>query len=393
MIRRKEQKPEGNLSFGRRKFSKIALLNALCSGTILSNAGCSGKNEQDISANSPEKKDTSDINLSVISNPSASDEELLFYKQLGLDHLELFVKGDQDKYENLAQIKKRFEKAGFKINGIYNGNYYHGEEGDIHRLGLPGRDRKIESFKVLMQDMGKAGIHRYHMMGWHSTKIGEGGAYGSFGTTRNCTSLCFDYEKALKVPLLAKEYYGRVFSDDDMWENFTYFINRVIPAAEDNGVKIGMHPNYAIEKIGGVAFIFRSWDSYSKAFEIVKSENFGILFCVGSWATGGGENGIFGDAVEAIRHFGQQKRIFHVHFRNIAAPVPEPCIETFPDNGYVNMYEVMKALKETGYRGSVVPDHIPNFINSAAGNGVGRAYVIAYMRALLQTLDNESGQV
>ena len=53
------------------------------------------------------------------------------------------------------------------------------------------------------------------------------------------------------------------------------------------------------------------------------------------------------------------------------------------------MYRVMKTLKEVGFDGPIIPDHIPSFINSTAGSGVGVAYVIAYMRALLDAVNKE----
>lgn len=60
------------------------------------------------------------------------------------------------------------------------------------------------------------------------------------------------------------------------------------------------------------------------------------------------------------------------------------------DNGYLDMYQIMRVLKETGYKGTMAPDHIPSFVNSSAGSGVGLAYSIAYMRALLKALDSEA---
>ena len=96
-----------------------------------------------------------------------------------------------------------------------------------------------------------------------------------------------------------------------------------------------------------------------------------------------------------IRYFGAQKKIFKIHFRNVSAPLPH-FIETFMDDGYYDMYKIMKALRDVEYDGIVIPDHVPRMGPSrhraavtgqrdAPINGFNRAalaYSIAYMRAL-----------
>ena len=58
------------------------------------------------------------------------------------------------------------------------------------------------------------------------------------------------------------------------------------------------------------------------------------------------------------------------------------------DNGYYDMYKVMKALREVGFDGMAVLDHSPGFIGSGR---VNLAYGITYMRALLERANNEIG--
>ena len=48
---------------------------------------------------------------------------------------------------------------------------------------------------------------------------------------------------------------------------------------------------------------------------------------------------------EMIRDFGGRGKIFEVHFRNVSSPLPH-FVETFPDDGYMDMYQVMKTLRE-----------------------------------------------
>ncbi len=91
------------------------------------------------------------------------------------------------------------------------------------------------------------------------------------------------------------------------------------------------------------------------------------------------------DILETIRYFGGRKKIFKVHFRNVDRPLPH-FVETFVDDGYMDMYKVMKALREVDFDGVAIPDHIPSFVG---GGYVGVAYSIAYMKALLKRANEE----
>ena len=323
---------------------------------------------------SPErtKKGASDINLADIVRPSVSDEELLFLKQLGLNYVEAWMSGKQTSFSNLLSFRRRTEAAGLKIFTIGN---YDVCNSDKIQLALPGRDEKIEEFQTFLRNMGKAGIHA-------TTYFWEPNGHWSTGRekTRGCISRAFDLEEAKKRPLT----HGRVYKDEELWATYTYFIKAVIPVAEEAGVRLALHPaDPPVPSLGGIARIFRNFESFKRAMEIANSDYSGLCFCVGSWAEGGL------DIEKAIRYFGKRCKIFSVHFRNVSAPVPH-FVETFVDDGYVDMYQVMKVLKETGFKGTLSPDHIPGFVNSSAGYGVGTAYSIAYMRGLLQALDSEA---
>jgi mannonate dehydratase len=96
------------------------------------------------------------------------------------------------------------------------------------------------------------------------------------------------------------------------------------------------------------------------------------------------------DVFEMIRDFGGRGRIFDVHFRNVSSPLPR-FVETLPDDGYVDMYQVMRALREVNYTGIAMPDHIPELKGDEGIRRAGTAYCIAYMRALLHRANEEVG--
>lgn len=75
--------------------------------------------------------------------------------------------------------------------------------------------------------------------------------------TRYCQSTVFDYEKSQAAPL----HYDLAYSDEEIWDTFTYFIKRVMPVAEESGVKITMETDKSISQCCGIPYIFRSFDS------------------------------------------------------------------------------------------------------------------------------------
>jgi mannonate dehydratase len=93
---------------------------------------------------------------------------------------------------------------------------------------------------------------------------------------------------------------------------------------------------------------------------------------------------------EMIRDFGGRGKILEVHFRNVSGPLPH-FVETFPDDGYMNMYELMKALRQVGFSGAAEPDHVPKLAGDTGLLRAGTAYCIAYMRALSQRINEEVG--
>ena len=104
----------------------------------------------------------------------------------------------------------------------------------------------------------------------------------------------------------------------------------------------------------GYPQLIHSFETYDYLFSEVPSPANGVTFCVGTRYESG--QNIF----EGIRHFGEQNRLFHVHFRNVRGTIPENqgYEEVIPDSGDLNMYEVAKALHDVGYEGCIDYDHI-----------------------------------
>ncbi len=359
---------------GRRACGRLALSGAAAAAVSLPRADAAGVQT---------KNATTGIKLSVQVPADPSDDDLRFVAQLGVEYVNIPSGGDSATLENYLHLRRKVESAGLKIWNIGNSNVHNMEE---VTLNLPGRDQKIEEYKNYLRNLGKVGIHytTYAHMGngiWSTAReLTRGGA----------PSRAFDLSKANEGVWAGKTFkgpltHGRVYSQKEIWDNYAYFIKAVVPVAVAEGIRIGIHPDDPpVPELGGVSrCIFSSFDGYKRALEIADSPNVGICLCVGCWLEGGNLMGK--DVLETIRYFGGQGRIFKVHFRNVNAPLPH-FVETFLDEGYMDMHKVMKALREVNFDGAVIADHVPGMVG---GHRAATAYSIGYMRALLERANAE----
>ena len=317
------------------------------------------------------------LGASFASNPNSDD--FTFLRSAGVEYVSIWTGIRDNNPDFMVQTRRRFEAHNIQV---YNIGIL-----DLHCdptlvLGLQGFDEKVGQYKNYLTNLGKAGI-RYTTYA-HISNLKNFSTPGPFQTaivpTRGgSTTREFDLDIAKKLPLS----FDKVYGADHIWDTFSRFIRAVVPVAEKAGVRIGLHPDDPpVESLGGVARIFRNFEGYQRAIEIANSDNFGLCFCVGTWAEGGQMTGK--NVIEMIQHFGSKKRIFKVHFRNVSSPLPK-FQETFLDNGYLDMYQVMRALREVKFDGVVIPDHVP-------GGGypqVNNSFTLGYMKALRDRVNAE----
>jgi len=247
---------------------------------------------------------------------------------------------------------------------------------NLIKLGLPGRDEEIEQICEMLTNMGAAGIGVwcYNFMavfGWLRT---------STSTLTRGGALVTSYDHALMETAPLTEF-GTV-SEEQLWDNFAYFLERVVPVAERARVKLALHPDDPpISPIRGIARIITSVDALKRAIELVPSEWNGLTFCQGTIATMGA------DIPAAIRYFGERQKIYFVHFRDIRGTASR-FVETFHDDGPTDMLEAMRCYQEIGFDGPIRPDHVPTLEgddNITPGYTTrGRLYAIGYMRGLME---------
>jgi mannonate dehydratase len=359
----------------RREFFKLAV-GALSAGTVLPSLVTA--------AGGAVKKNASGIKLCAQSTAKPTDEELLFLKQMGAEYVSVASTPDLRTADGFKQIKKRYADAGITVWNIGNTDVHNMPE---VTLNLPDRDKKIEEYKQYLRNLGQAGIYYTtyaHMANgiWNS---GRAEIRGSSGRE-------FDMASANKVGIWAgQKFYeplshGREYSKEEIWENFTYFIKQVAPVAEENSVRIGIHPDDPpVPVLAGVPrCIFSNFEGYKRAMEIASSPNVGICLCCGCWNEGGRQL-MQKDPAEMIRYFGAAK-IWKLHFRNVSAPLPH-FVETFMDNGHYDMYQIMKTAREVNFDGIIILDHTPTVVG---GHFTEQAYGFAYMKALKNRAEAEA---
>ncbi|MEV5028115.1 mannonate dehydratase [Paenibacillus sp. LPE1-1-1.1] len=297
-------------------------------------------------------------------------------KQLGVDHA---VGGLpwEEKLEKpwdlmpLIRMKQRYADSGLALTVIESM-----PPSNEIKLGTAGRDAEIEVFQQFITNMGAAGIPVlcYNFMAqfnWFRTSTTtrtRGGALVS----------SYDHSLMKDAPLTD----AGLVSEEQLWENLQYFMERIVPVAEKAKVKLALHPDDPpITPIRGVSRILTSSAALQQAIDLVPSDYNGITLCQGTLATAGD------DIPSVIRQFAKQDKLFFVHFRDVKG-TPEKFEETFHDDGKTNMLESMHTYYEVGFNGPARPDHVPTMEGEDNTNPgyelLGRLYGIGYIRGLME---------
>ena len=169
-----------------------------------------------------------------------------------------------------------------------------------------------------------------------------------------------------------------------MWDNYCWYLERILPVAEKADVRLALHPDDPPTgtTLGGIARICSSFDDFKRNMDTFDSHYHGLDFCMGCWSEMGGHDNV----IRAVRHFGGQGKIIYIHFRDVVGPV-EDFHETFIDCGQVDTFEVVRTLKEVGFDGFMITDHVPHIVDDSPWGHRGRAHCVGFMQALIQVAD------
>ena len=267
----------------------------------------------------------------------------------------------------LLRVKQRYAEAGFTLAVVESSPPM-----ERLRRGLPGRDEEIANICSMLEAMGTLGIPVwcYNWMpqiNWSRTSV---------ATPTRGGALTSSFDRAL-APVAETP---SELTEDVLWANLRYFLERVLPTAEAAGVKLAMHPDDPpLSPFAGMGRIMSSVENFQRLIDLVPSPSNGITLCQGNFVL------LTDDLPGLIRHFGEQGKIFFVHMRDTRG-TPERFEETFHDDGPTDMLACMQAYQAIGYDGVLRPDHVPTMEGEANTNPgyetLGRLFALGYLRGL-----------
>ncbi|MDR3253589.1 MAG: mannonate dehydratase, partial [Endomicrobium sp.] len=292
------------------------------------------------------------------------------------------------------------QKYNFNIDVVESVNVHE----DI-KLGLPSRKRYIENYKATLKNLGKAGVKVvcYNFMpvfDWTRTDLYKPQPDGStslfYEKTRAESINPVDFleqmskqeglltmpgwepERLLKIKELFKAYEN--VKEDKLWENLKYFLEEIIPVAQESGIKMAIHPDDPPWNIFGLPRIITSRDNIKKFLNLVDNPSNGLTLCSGSLGACT-ENNI----PDIVREFGD--RIYFAHIRNIKCFENGDFTETShkTSDGSLDIAEIVKAYFDIGYKYYARPDHGRHIWNEKSRPGYGlydRALGIMYIWGL-----------
>jgi mannonate dehydratase len=242
----------------------------------------------------------------------------------------------------------------------------------------PERDRDIDQLQTLIKNCALAGIPsiKYNMSILGILRTGRTPGRG------DAMNHVWNLPEAHPETPLTRA--GHVDADA-FWKRITYFLDRVIPVANEYKIRMACHPQdpgVPPEGYQGVNRVLGTVDGLKKFITIQESAYHGLNFCQGTIS-----EDLENPAVEifdVIRYFGIRKKIFNVHFRNIRGH-RNNFVEVFPDEGDIDFVKAIKVYKEIGYPYMVMPDHVP--LAEADPNSLQSfAFCYGYIRGLIQSV-------
>ena len=304
----------------------------------------------------------------------------------------------------IEAMKREIEDAGLTMECIESVNVHE----DI-KLGAPSAERYIENYKTSIRNLAKAGVKVicYNFMpvfDWTRTDLAmDNGAtclsyngaqvegkspedmFREIDDNSNGYAMPgWETERMGEIRELFEKYRG--VTAEDMWKNLKVFLSEIIPTCEECGVRMAIHPDDPPWDIFGLPRIIKNIEDIRRFLKLVDSEYNGLTFCTGSLGAS-----TQNDLPAMIREVGD--RIYFAHLRNIR--VTGNCFnETshLSSDGSLDMYEIVRALQDTGFDGYIRPDHGRMIWGEVARPGYGlfdRALGAAYLNGLWEAAAKE----
>jgi mannonate dehydratase len=303
--------------------------------------------------------------------------------------------------ERIQALKTRVESCGFTLDVIESIPVV-----EAIKKGTPERDDLIDIYCESIRNMGRAGVRVlcYNFMpvfDWMRTDLALQLADGSMVTGYDHQFMAnYDISQGLanrvawahgftgeELQAALDEY--RDINDEALFENLAYFLRRVVPAAEEAGVFLAIHPDDPPWSILGLPRIVRDANTIQRILDVVDSPHNGLTFCTGSLGTTVDNN-----LPAMVRQFAD--RINFVHLRNVEITGDRAFHEVAHSapSGNVDMAAVIEALVDVGYSGPLRPDHGRMIWGETGRTGYGlhdRALAVMYLYGLWQGIRRQKG--
>ncbi len=303
--------------------------------------------------------------------------------------------GEVWELDKILHLKELCEAQGLEMEVI--------ESVPVHediKLGLPTRDRYIANYATTIRNLGKAGVKCicYNFMpvfDWLRTNLHTEAADGSNSLSYNHEELMRLDPHNLHLPGWDESYtseelnslldsYGSM-SHEKLFENLVYFLNGIMPACDETGINMAIHPDDPPWDMFGLPRIITGMDSYNKLFTAVPNKHNGITLCTGSLGAGRGNNLVEMATLLAPRSY-------FVHLRQIQFAGELDFCESghLTSTGSLDMYGIVKSLVEAGFDGYVRPDHGRNIWGEDGKPGYGlydRALGACYLYGLFEAVE------
>jgi mannonate dehydratase len=343
---------------------------------------------------------------------SLTDENLRFANQCGATHIVAqlvnYIKGsnpkvargnldgwgetyNQDKLwtlDQLVSLRKKIEGHGLTLEAIENFDPSHWY--DI-LLDGPLKVKQTENLKQLIRNMGRAGIPvmGYYfslagVWGWTTAPVGRG----------QSNSILFDTDQIdvdAKIPegmvwnMTYAQKNGKflpTITREELWSRLDYFLQNILPIAEEEGVKLVAHPDDPpLPYLRNNPRLFYNTAEYEKLLTKYPSKANGFEFCMGTV-----QEMQDSDVYQMLDKYSENDRIGYIHFRNVVGKVPL-YREAFVDEGDIDMVKALKILKNNHYEGVLIPDHTPEMSCDAPWHA-GMAFALGYMKGAIQSLNS-----
>ncbi len=299
--------------------------------------------------------------------------------------------------EKIRDLKGSVEEYGFELAVI--------ESVPVHediKMGVGRRDEYIANYKQTIINLSKCGIKTicYNFMpvfDWTRSQL-------DFVNEDGSTSLIFDEKevakldpKTLSLPGWDSSYtkeemahlmdFYNNMTHEDLWSNLKYFLDEIIPVAEQEGVKMAIHPDDPPFDIFGIPRIITSIENCRRFLDMVDSPSNGLTLCTGSLGCVSTN-----DVVEMVKEFGgERNRIFFAHLRNVKNYGKTSFNETahFSECGDLDFYEIVKAYMDYDFDMFYRPDHGRMIWGETGRPGYGlydRALGASYIEGLKEAI-------